>query len=333
MRKEISIPIEESTPLSTTNPIEILERANELADRYAHDIITLNITSGPKSWAYLFGKVFNSIENVHVVYIDQNNVLWDYSDMSQNKDFVFDMRKHFRLYKNPLEKVTPFTDYTEEDDKVASLIEKLRKKHPNDVWRLFLITNKNEKNDLLKKVGMRYTANGSFVNWNRTDVKIGGDAILTVKLQSRKYFDEKCLQSPHAFDLAFNAGWFEYKVAKLFSRWDKCKEVLLNCVFPAVNNAPKNEVDVIVNAGTKIIFVECKTKITSVTDIDKFRSVVKNYGGMGSKGIFITELSKPAIAKEKCQQNGIIDVSFAEDFNEAKFFKMLDEMLPQLNIK
>ena len=196
-----------------------------------------------------------------------------------------------------------------------------------------MVTNKIEKQNLTRKVGERKTYDGSKVVWDKSAKIQDGDTIMTVTIATKGTPVEITLQSPHVFELIFNAGWFEYKIAKLFTRWEKSKEVLLNCSFPARNNAPKNEVDVIVNAGSKIIFVECKTQISSITDIDKFRSVVKNYGGMGSKGVFFTDSIKKPHAKEKCIQNGLIDVSFSEDFEEEKFFKMLSKELIQLNTK
>ena len=338
LRESIGIPIVDSKPLSTTDPNEILARARELAEKYSNDKITLNITSGPKSWSYLFSSVLQPLKNVHIVYIDQNNILWDYTDLTHKENFVFDMRTQFKLYKNPLVSYTPISDYTKADDKVLDLIAMIRRRHPNQFNKLFIFKDGKEKHMLNDKIGCRTSSDGSEVTWDKTLVNDDGEALLSITIYHKGMPYCYNLHSPHAFDLAFNAGWFEYKVAKLFSRWAKCKEVLLNCTFPSKDASPqnkslKNEVDVIVNAGTKIIFVECKTQIHNETDIDKFRSVVKNYGGMGSKGIFVTDAMKKPLAKEKCQQNDVIDVSFAEDFEEAKFFAMLDRMLPQLNTK
>ncbi|MCF0182605.1 MAG: DUF1887 family protein [Muribaculaceae bacterium] len=150
---------------------------------------------------------------------------------------------------------------------------------------------------------------------------------MEIEIKNKYNTFNKTLRSPHAFELVFNAGWFEYKVAKMLERWDKSTEVLLNCTFPDKNNAPKNEVDVIVNAGTKIFFIECKTQISKITDIDKFRSVVKNYGGTASKGVFITEANKKDNAKEKCDQNSVIDITLNPQSCVQAIFDRLDEEL------
>lgn len=83
----------------------------------------------------------------------------------------------------------------------------------------------------------------------------------------------------------------------------------MNCVFKSEQSTSKfndkNEVDVIVNTGQKLLFVECKTKITNITDIDKFASVVRNYGGDGSKSLFVTMFEMNEQQKEKCNDNKI----------------------------
>ena len=95
----------------------------------------------------------------------------------------------------------------------------------------------------------------------------------------------------------------------MLSKWDKAKEICLNCRFSSKIDLDKNEVDIIINTGKKILFVECKTQINSSTDIDKFRSVVKGYGGMGSKGLFVTDAKMSDFNREKCEERKILPFS------------------------
>lgn len=116
LRKEIDLPEDEQKPLDTTNPQIIMERVNTLKAKYANDEITLNISSGLKSWSHLFGREFEKMPNAAVVYMDQNNVLWNYKTMQGCSDFNFDMFTLFRLYGNPIDDhYTNFYDYTEAD--------------------------------------------------------------------------------------------------------------------------------------------------------------------------------------------------------------------------
>ncbi|MCF0210472.1 MAG: hypothetical protein HUK18_04060 [Bacteroidales bacterium] len=332
LKDELNIPIIDSKPLAPTNPRKIQKRAKELADKYSNDDITVNISGGVKSWAYFFSIEFYNLENARVIYFDQNNVLWDYKEMKGIDDFEFDMYKNFRLYGNPLDTYKRFTDYTESDDKVAEKIENIRKQHPQQFNGLFIVQDHKEQSLLQQKIGRRCSNKDySQVSWDKTAIREGGDTLLDISIFSKgEKFDYR-LQSPHAFELAFDAGWFEYKIAKLFSGWDKAKEVLLDCRFQAANSADKNQIDVIVNAGTKIIFVECKTQIKAITDIDKFSSVVKTYGGSGSKGVFITYEKKNLQAKEKCKEKGLIDIDLSNNFSEEDFYKKMNDELRKLN--
>ena len=112
----------------------------------------------------------------------------------------------------------------------------------------------------------------------------------------------------------------------------------MNCRFSFKQNLDKNETDIIVNTGTKLLFVECKTQIKKTTDIDKFRSVVKTYGGMGSKGLFVTEAKMDDVARAKCMENAILSFSFADVENgnlqsEKALALLLDHELFNINTK
>lgn len=102
----------------------------------------------------------------------------------------------------------------------------------------------------------------------------------------------------------------------------------MNCKFPYKKDVDKNETDIVINTGSKVLFVECKTQINNITDIDKFRSVIKNYGGMGSKGLFVTNAKMTDIAKAKCEEHGILSFSLQDShlgLTEEKSLQLLLE--------
>ena len=316
LRKEIDILIDDQEPLDPTDPIKILKRANELAEKYKNDEITLNISSGLKSWSYLFGIVFDKMANASVVYMDQNNVLWNYKTMTSYDSFNFDMHTLFRLYGNPLVNYTPFGEYTEEDTFVIKEIEKCINFNHKVFNKLLAVLDKTRQAEIKQKNdGCFYLEEGdsSYVKWKKKNEKVGetnDEVILHLYNKEGKNITKKFV-SPHAVSLAFNSGWFEYKVALMLSKWDKAKEICLNCRFPW-KQLDKNEVDIIVNTGKKILFVECKTQITTSTDIDKFSSVVKGYGGTGSKGLFVTDAKMKGLSIEKCEERRILHFSLKE---------------------
>lgn len=335
--KEIDVPYE-AVQLSPTEAVEIQRIVEKMAAQYAEDEVTVNISSGPKSWSHLFGSMFQSKENTTVVYMDQNNVLWNYRTMQGLQDFEFDMHTHFRLYGNSIENnYKKFSDYTEADVEAMKKIEEIRNFDFQIFNALLTVLDKQNQHTLRNgKHGKFEHGSGSYVEWEKTtEQQVGFVRVFIVKKNGRS--KEVKFESPNAVDLAFNSGWFEFKVAKMLSAWDKCKEICLNCKFPFKERVDKNETDIIVNTGSKILFVECKTQINNTTDIDKFRSVIKNYGGMGSKGLFVTDAKMTEVAKAKCEEHGILSFSLKDEHlglsDEKALQVLLESELYNINTK
>lgn len=333
LRNEITIPVDEQPPLDPTDPIEILRRAEVLAKKYAEDEVTVNISSGLKSWSHLFGITFDKCPNATVVYMDQNNILWDYHTMQPRTDFGFDMHVLFRLYGNSLENnYKKFSEYTDKDAEALRIIEEMRWFNIMAFNKLVALLDSGRQRSIKSSPNGRWEDPeypGNYVEWKRSEEKVSGeDEKVVLSLCSPKKGNKKKeIVSPNATGLVFNSGWFEYKVARLLSTWKKAKEICLNCRFPFNPNIDKNETDIIVNTGTKILFVECKTQVAKPTDIDKFRSVVKTYGGTGSKGLFVTEAKMSEIVRKKCEENGILVFSFAD---AEKFYLKPEQALHML---
>lgn len=335
--KEIDVPYE-AVQLSPTEAVEIQRIVEKMAAQYAEDEVTVNISSGPKSWSHLFGSMFQSKENATVVYMDQNNVLWNYRTMQGLQDFEFDMHTHFRLYGNSIENnYKKFSDYTDADVEAMKKIEEIRNFDFQIFNALLTVLDKQNQHTLRNgKHGKFEHGSGSYVEWEKTtEQQVGFVRVFIVKKNGRS--KEVKFESPNAVDLAFNSGWFEFKVAKMLSAWDKCKEICLNCKFPFKERVDKNETDIIVNTGSKILFVECKTQINNTTDIDKFRSVIKNYGGMGSKGLFVTDAKMTEVAKAKCEEHGILSFSLKDEHlglsDEKALQVLLESELYNINTK
>lgn len=91
------------------------------------------------------------------------------------------------------------------------------------------------------------------------------------------------------------------------------------------------------NTGSKLLFVECKTQIKNETDIDKFASAVKVYGGLGSKALFVTDARMTDKAIEKCADHGImtfcLQTYYGNEMIEQVLFDKLERELFNLNTK
>lgn len=331
---EIDTP-SESVILDATNPFEINEKVNELAEKYAEDDVWVNISSGPKSWAYFFSVAFSSRANATVIYMDQNNVIWDYNQMQSIETFEFDMDPVFRLHNNKLEYYTPYTYYTSDDLASQKMVGELRRFCYEDFNELTACLDKKKQNILTnQKTGLfESKRSNSFVEWDKS----GEVPFVRLSLWNKRgEVLEKKIESPHVIDIVFNSGWFEYRIASIISQWNKCKEIRMNCKFKLKPNVDKNEVDIIANAGIKIFFVEVKTQIFDTTAIDKFASVVKGYGGTASKALFVTDAPMSELALKKCEERYVIPFSL-KNYATSKaakdaLYKLLDDNLYNFNI-
>lgn len=324
--------------LDPTNPILIKKLAEKLAHMFKEDKeITVNISGGLKSWSYWFGIVFEKYPNATIIYIDQNNLLWNYRTMEASSNVNFDMHTLFRLYRNPLTNYTPYTDYTEADFNTIPLIEECRAFNYQDFNRLLTVLNKDSQTRLrTQECGDFHLPESlSYVKWDRN--KHIGNSTVTIHIQNNDLFITRKFTSPHAIELAFFAGWFECKIAHLLSKWSKAKEICMNCHFPFKPGFDKNEVDIIINTGNKILFVECKTQISKTIDIDKFRSVIKAYGGTASKGLFITDAPMYDLAKAKCKEHNILTFSLQDSHGnmtcENALIELLNTELDKINAR
>jgi hypothetical protein len=147
--------------------------------------------------------------------------------------------------------------------------------------------------------------------------------------------DVYCFEGKYCLGIALEAKWFELYVAKILSNWEKTRELVWGLVVPYTNGEDKNEIDIIVNTGVKLLFVECKTQIYDIKDVDKFRNVTKNYGGLGAKSILVTYSKPPARFIEKCADNNILLFYFRDGNREVRvaedLFQMLDSEMVKTN--
>lgn len=341
--KGTNIKYEISEPLEATDPKPIQARAEELKQRFSNDEIVVNISSGTKSWSHIFGRVFDGQSNAKIIYIDQNNYLWDYQTMEGVQIQGLDIARMFRLNNNVPSSFHNITEYTPEDAKVRDEIIVARDYHKDTFKTVTQVLKKDPKSNkkmvALLKEKKGETPKGSdgtsYASWNRET-----NTAIYHLAKSKKGPKEFVFQSPHAVDLLFNSGWFEYYIADILAHWEYSKEVFMNLIFPPQKtnqkDHPKNEIDIVVSTGVKYLFVECKTGIYSSTDIDKFHSAVQAYGGRGNKELFITENKMDAIALEKCKNHHIIPFSLNSYKTREEAFKdlfiQLSKELTNINI-
>ena len=299
--------------IDPTNADEISNCADYIAKEFSGYDTTLNISGGSKPWAYIFGIKFGTMPNATVMFIDQNNILWNYRTMTGSPiHYRFDLMKSLELRGNLLKEYHDFSTYTEKDVEAQRDVEWARRCNVKAFTGLMSIMDKDCQEEMKTNTEGKFMLKSShagqdnYVEWFKA-TKDHPNAFVRINLISTKTGIPNTfeIESPHAIELTFNSGWFEFKIARMLSKWDKVRKIYMNCIFPIDEKIDKNEVDIIIETDIKAIFVECKTNISKLNDIDKFRSVVKNYGGTSCSGLFITEGKLRDDVQQKCMDNGI----------------------------
>ena len=302
---------------------------DKLLVEYKNDEISINLSSGTKPWSILFALQTQGKENVTLLYIDQNNIFYDYTHHKKLESARLTMLELMRYNGYSPKSYVLLEDYSDEDFKMLERIKSARNKNIK-VFNELTVLNKTQNNKFKnQKDGSFPASDGSYIKWNKNENTV------LLYLKTKYGYKNFYFESPHVMQLIFNTGWFEYEVAKIVSGWEHAKEVWLNVIYPYDNQNPKNEIDVIINTGYKLFMIECKTQIADNTNIDKFCTAVKTYGGLSSKAIFITHAKMKEQVKEKCFDHKILNFSFAEykcrqDAQKA-LFQLLDKELFNIN--
>lgn len=322
--------------IDPVNIIEIDKKITELYETYTDNEVSINLTSGTKIWSIIVYSVFSKHKNVKFLYIDQNNNVTNIINKESHKIHM-DVGMKFKLNGNELSHYRDFNIYTKEDFEVLKTIGEIRKINYVSFGKL---TNPLEQSQqyLLNHTTGEYRLNdNSYVlwNWQEKTVKIS----LFDKTGTNKVF---ILKSPNVGSIVFHSGWFELMIAHYIAQNPQTQNVWMNCEFfskskDIAGNRTKNEIDIIAEMGMRLLFIECKTKISKINDIDKFKSAVGNYGGLGSKCIFVTYFKPSEIAKEKCDDHSIpifnINFNLSDDDNKDKFNEFVNNHLTTINRK
>lgn len=284
------------------NLVDIENVANQLKEEFFDYEKTINLTSGTKLWSLTFFRVFHQYENAHFVYVDQTNLITDILAKEAHLGKI-DTFTRFELYGSPLTAFRSLDEYDEEDFRVLKEIENTRKKNS---WEFYQLTKEQGEG------GKLTTEKGSTLEYSQKE------QWAKMRLMTFKGCYTKEFQSRHLFDMLFNSGWFELKTAKELRKNNQIGNIWLNCEFADAEGNPKNEIDIIAELGNRLMFVECKTMIHDTTDIDKFRSALRNFSGTSSTGVFVTNdrpnaknLSRYEHAMEKCKDNAILTFNFS----------------------
>ena len=314
----------EKRKFDPVNIDDIKRKVSQYADKYSDDDITINISGGTKPWAYYFSTIFEVNSRCQIFYIDQKNIVWNLTT-GEKSSIGYDMDVAIGLYGNKIEGKDDFRTISQADLDAIKDIELVRVRNKNIFYAL--VSNARNNTHLTQWINGR-----NCLTWDKNNKSF------TFSVVSSNGLYVKEIKSPNVRNLVIKAGWFEYKIAQILSHWQYAINVYVNCEFKFANKTSKNEIDIIVNIGNRLVFVECKTQIEQYTDIDKFRSAMRNYSGTATIGLFVTREKMDERAKEKCKDNGIMTFSVAEceavgKDVENSLINKLDEKINKINAR
>ena len=294
------------------------------------DEVRVNLSGGTKSWSVVFYQMFCALANTTCFYLDQNGYMWDFKSGEAVETTTSNVSFTDLCALHDIE-IESLTDISEYDDDDATCLDTIRKMYDKNSYGLSMLTKKMaESGNNYEELEDGNSIERDYRNPNHYSIDLN-------------YYGQEDICCPHADQLLFNTGWFEYLVARLLSRWKQQCEIFLNVKFRLIETGVEiNEVDIVVRTKKKYLFVECKTAVYSPTDIDKFNDVAKNYGGIATKRIFII-YKKPDKRKienfqrfqtvaSKCKKLKMPFFIYREiENNTDAFFAQLDKYMAELN--
>lgn len=181
----------------------------------------------------------------------------------------------------------------------------------------FITKHRKEYNDLRKEFDHYSQIRPEFNYRNYSGISFykAQDSLRIEDIKRKEIFSSHCRD---AYKMLLEGRWWETLVAEAVDKWaDGRYGVWTSVEFDTktkvispngkVKDTTKNEMDVIVNLGNRMLFIECKSGGFDQNNIYKLKQVCENYGSRKSRGIivaFMKNTVKPELA-EKAKDNNI----------------------------
>lgn len=296
-----------------------------------NDEFQLNLTSGTKVMALACQSVV-SVLDFEVFYIDQKHRLFCMTDESFSPiRSTMKIKTFFSLSGHKNYNSSALSNYSKSEiDFAYEIFEQSLQK--SGLYALFDLVRTNcDRISTIKQFAIK-DANTSVLWKNNT---------LQINLLNKQIH----CASENAFHIAFGGLWWELVIANVTSKWSRVKEQLLGVTIQTNSTQfTKNEIDIILNTGDNIIFIECKSGNVTQVDINKIEAVKSLYGGTSSKSILVCRYTPRKDLLEKCKDLGIevfaLQTSNSSNpntqltpFNDLKdLLKKLDQLVLRLEI-
>lgn len=280
------------------------------------DEFSYNITGGTKMMAIgAFISALNHKDNVKAYYTDGKKLI-DLSDFSEeNLVCKVDTKTFFKLHgqrlrsyemyefdKDVFDSAKAIKDFALNEGSSFSRMVKTYKRYGNQPWP-------------------------AHYDDGRVKCDVEGNS-LTVEVEGREVL---AICAPDPVKLLFEGRWWETLVAAAISKWSGGRyEIWTSVVFQPLENAgntkDKNEVDILVNVGNTLLFVECKSGTFNQDNVYKLNSVRNTYGGGRSEAAIISFYPYDKTLNEKAKENKV-EILISGKYGMSNIGKKLSEML------
>ncbi len=278
--------------------MDVVDVCNKLQGQFIGDEFIYNLTGGTKPMA--FGAHSVALRNsAQVIYTSQQNEIINLNSYEAtpmqcrltNKEII-------ELSGQKLNFYNPLSILDTSQVKCAFDIKNFIEKHGGYYRQIskFIQSNYNSNSQYLpNEINI-----SNSIHFQKNES--GG---FYIECNDNKLFDSDYIDSPLLF---FEGRWWETLVANEIILWNSTKqktnEIWQNVVFSLISEDPKvkNEVDILVNLGTTMLFVECKSGKITQSDVYKISQVRNTYGGEMSKTILVSYHPVSADIAEKCSE-------------------------------
>ena len=286
---------------------------------------TINLTGGNKLMALVAAEVAKERAVDAFYYAGHHHWIRMGDYATEVMEVTLDNLEIIGLSNHKIKQYTNFSDVLPQDIDVAKKICNFRMTHYPKYKKLMEAFGDKKRACLWSDL-QKGEAKVDTLTLNRK-----GDNVLILRDNDGVLLD---VDSRWSKDMLLNAGWWEFMVANAIRRWDHAREVWINASFLLQKDqkSDKNEVDVLVNWGQNLLFVECKSGNVLQSDIYKMLAVRKTYGGEKSKSLLVSFMPLKPDIREKCRDSNIEVLAPLNDKEGAKVLNKLPKMLGKLMI-